>query len=157
MIVKEDQFGKALEGAVFSFTGDGIDDQTNLISKKKDGEGAAIVVEDIEVPLGEYVLSETHTPEGYNTLPGDITISVEPGDVDNDVIVTAKIKGEEDTAHAKLTRDIHSENKTWILTVVNDAGVSLPSTGGSGTHMFYFLGAMLTAVALALLARRRKA
>ena len=49
------------------------------------------------------------------------------------------------------------DNVTYIyqLTVVNNAGVELPSTGGSGTSLISFLGFLLTGLAAAGLVMRR--
>ena len=49
-----------------------------------------------------------------------------------------------------------TSQKAVNMTVHNTPGAELPSTGGPGTRPLYILGAMLTAVALALLAKRRK-
>lgn len=49
-----------------------------------------------------------------------------------------------------------TSQKAVNMTVHNTPGAELPSTGGPGTRPIYILGAILTAVALALLAKRRK-
>ena len=49
-----------------------------------------------------------------------------------------------------------TSQKAVNMTVHNTPGAELPSTGGPGTRPLYILGAMLAAVALALLAKRRK-
>lgn len=49
------------------------------------------------------------------------------------------------------------ESDTYRLTVTNDAGYELPSTGGSGTLQFYITGLVLICLAGAgLLLKRRK-
>ncbi len=157
-IIKRDQFGKALEGAKFDLVGEGITDQKDKISAKKDETGDAIVIEDLEVPLGTYTLKETGTPDGYNALEGPIEIKVTKNE-SGDVVVEATINGKVDEAHAKLERDTSQTDKPWKLIVTNDAGVELPHTGGSGTRLIYLIGSMLMAFALAglLLTRRRNA
>ena len=42
-------------------------------------------------------------------------------------------------------------------TIVNQSGTALPSTGGTGTKLFYLIGAILVAGAGILLTARRKA
>lgn len=42
------------------------------------------------------------------------------------------------------------------LTVMNTTGVELPHTGGSGSRIFYILGAPLTAAALSIAVLRRR-
>ena len=119
-------------------------------------DNRAVIIEETAVPIGKYTITEI-APDGFNQLAGAIVISVEEGEFDGDVVVTATINGETDNAHAKLTRDTSAEGKPWTLTIVNDAGVELPQTGGSGTNQFYLHGIMLTGIAGAgLVMRKRK-
>ena len=55
--------------------------------------------------------------------------------------------------------DTNDPSKGWIVKVMNDAGVSLPSTGGHGTNLIYLLGTILTMLAGAgvMMQKRRKA
>jgi len=76
---------------------------------------------------GKYWFEETIAPDGYNKL--DKRISV---DVTKDQTATAEV------------------------TVVNEAGAILPSTGGMGTTIFYALGAVLVIGAGVVLATRRR-
>jgi len=73
-----------------------------------------------------YVLTETDAPDGYNLLEGT-----------KDLVVTAGTNAIE-------------------LTVENETGTVLPSTGGIGTKLFYVVGAILVIGAgVVLVARKR--
>ncbi len=99
---------------------------------------------------GEYLLVETKTPAGYNTVEPikfEITathevLSDNPAltgvDVDNGAFAENGISGGITT------------------TVVNEAGTVLPSTGGMGTTIFYVVGGALVIVAGVLLVTKRR-
>ena len=97
---------------------------------------------------GTYKIKEIVAPNGYNLLKDEITISI--------------------TADAKLTgctwkvTDSNSNalsvdsNHLYELTVENNAGAKLPSTGGIGTTVFYVLGGLLVVCAGVLLITKRR-
>ena len=50
-----------------------------------------------------------------------------------------------------------TDKSTTVLRVWNNPGVSLPSTGGPGTNLFYLIGIMLTGLAgVGLVMKRRR-
>lgn len=148
-IVKESQFGDALEGAEFSISGEGIQDAEGLVSAIPEGGTDAVVTEFDAIPIGTYTLTETDVPDGYTKLEGHVVITVGANDA-GDVIVSATINGKTDDSHIKIERDVNAEGKPYKLTVVNDAGAELPHTGGMGTTLFYILGAALTLICAAV-------
>ena len=79
---------------------------------------------------GTYTLVEKTVPDGYNKL-ADKTFTISDS-------------------------NFKDENLKQTATVENQAGSTLPSTGGIGTTIFYILGALLVVVAgVVLIARRR--
>lgn len=90
---------------------------------------------------GDYTLTESKTPAGYNTI----------------VPISFKITFNTDTKEFKSTDQIHVESdNTLSTTIVNKAGVQLPETGGIGTTIFYTLGAVLVVGAGVLLVTKKR-
>lgn len=87
----------------------------------------------------DYVLKETKTPAGYNTI-ADITFSVSFAD--------GKF-----TSTAPIT--VEADN-TLYTEVVNKKGTELPETGGIGTTLFYTVGGMMVVAAGVLLITKKR-
>lgn len=83
---------------------------------------------------GDYQLIETEAPQGYNKLTGpiDVTIDGTTDDNDNPIPVSQE------------------------LTVENNTGVELPSTGGLGTTLFITIGALLAVMAAVVLVTNKR-
>ena len=94
---------------------------------------------------GTYTLTETVTPEGYNTIsPIEIVITADPT---------------YDAPNWTITRDGHElSNPTGIyeFTVENNKGVTLPGTGGIGTTIFYIVGGLMVSGAFVLLIVKKR-
>ena len=90
---------------------------------------------------GDYTLTESKTPAGYNTItPISFTITFNT-----------------DTKEFESTAPIQVESdNTLSTTIVNKAGVQLPETGGIGTTIFYTLGAVLVVGAGVLLVTKKR-
>ncbi|MBQ9074780.1 MAG: isopeptide-forming domain-containing fimbrial protein [Mogibacterium sp.] len=89
---------------------------------------------------GDYKLTETTTPEGYNTIdPIEFTITASHDVTSDDPRLTALTGtgGEEFT----MTPDLSEGSLT--ADVINEKGSTLPETGGIGTIIFYVLGSLL--------------
>lgn len=86
-----------------------------------------------------YILTETETLPGYNLLDDTITVVID----------------KDGNETYKLTNNSTEEAKNTI-TVVNEAGSQLPTTGGMGTTVLYIAGAALVLGAgITLVVRRR--
>ncbi len=107
---------------------------------------------------GTYVLEETETPSGYNTIePITFTVNADhtiTWDGTNRTDVLTSLTGTKVTGEITLTP---SEDKGTLSTnVINKKGTILPSTGGIGTTVFYVTGAILMLGAGVLLVSRKR-
>lgn len=103
---------------------------------------------------GNYRLTETKTPAGYNTIdPIEFTITAEH-DVLSDNPALTSLSGNATTGVLTFTSDTTEGSLT--TNVVNRAGATLPETGGMGTTLFYVAGAGLVLVAVVLLITRKR-
>lgn len=105
-----------------------------------------------DLGAGEYTLTETVTPEGFNTLdPITIVISFRGPEVVND--------GTE-PGFWGMTWDGESvdpnDNGIFAKDVINKSGSLLPSTGGIGTTIFYVVGGILVVGAVVLLVTKKR-
>ena len=99
------------------------------------------------IPSGEYVIKEIKAPDGYNILKDTINVTIESEYVEED-------------GEGKMVFTYSGEavdyNGVARVTVINQIGSELPSTGGVGTTMFYILGGVLVLAAVVLLVARKR-
>ncbi len=109
---------------------------------------------------GDYKLSETTTPDGYNTI-ADIYFKVTAAhDVTSDDPTLTSLSGTVTTGEVTFTSTDSEGNQTGSLTtdVVNQSGTTLPETGGMGTTIFYVIGSILVlGAAVVMITRKRMA
>lgn len=113
-----------------------------MTSGKGDAEGTTsgkITIAGLDT--GTYYLKETNTPAGYNTCSNE-TIKISATHVEN-----------ENEENVTITLSADTNN---TLEVVNQAGSSLPSTGGIGTTLFYVGGGALALGAGVLLVSKKR-
>lgn len=102
---------------------------------------------------GEYTLTETGTPDGYNSIdPISFSIDCELPDEVKTGEETCKWTVDCDDANITYSED----NDAFEITVVNQKGSVLPETGGIGTTIFYVLGGLLAAGAIILLVVKKR-
>lgn len=84
---------------------------------------------------GTYYLRETKTPDGYSACP------------DTTIVISAT----HDVNHVSLSGNLST-------TIINkkDGGITLPSTGGIGTTIFYVVGGGLMVAAIVLLVTKKR-
>lgn len=93
---------------------------------------------------GTYYLKETEAPKGYNKLVKDIKIEISANQGSGTTEWVSSIK-----------QDGTSITGTTI-NVLNNAGTTLPTTGGIGTTVFYLIGGgLMVAAAVLLIAKKR--
>lgn len=102
---------------------------------------------------GEYTLTETKAPAGYNKLASAIGVKVEG---QNDGTDTTNA-----TVHITYNNDNGSNyDKTaskGVIPVRNKSGVVLPGTGGMGTIAFTVIGVLVIALGVAWTLKRKNA
>ena len=107
---------------------------------------------------GNYRLTETVAPEGYNAIdPVYFTVTAEHDilwTTQNRADVLTSLTGNVATGEIKFTADKIAGN---IGTdIVNEKGIVLPETGGIGTTIFYIVGALLVVgAAIVLITKKR--
>ena len=103
---------------------------------------------------GDYRLTETKTPAGYNSIdPIEFTVTAEH-DVLSDNPALTSLSGNATTG--ELTFTSSTTEGSLSADIVNNAGSTLPETGGMGTTIFYVLGTILVlGAAIMLIAKKR--
>lgn len=115
--------------------------QTEITSRSEDGQKGKFNISGLDA--GKYVLSETKTPEGYNTV-ADTTIEIKAEHKLNETVPTVTL----------------TNSKGLTNALVDMPGSNLPSTGGMGTVLLYVAGIavfMLAGAILVMALRRRNA
>lgn len=136
---------------VITFSVDGAA-TANDISAAVDDSGMLIFK---GLGAGQYILEETGTPTGYNTID-DITINISNDKAANAFSAT--------NPNWKVTKKVGTETATELTAndnmyefkVVNVKGTTLPTTGGMGTRLFYIVGGLLVAGSLVLLVTKKR-
>lgn len=105
-----------------------------MISAKETGKFNIVGLD-----AGVYYMRETTTPTGYNTC--------------NDVTIVINAKHQKTGTSNNVT---FTEDSSLGYTIENNAGTTLPSTGGMGTTVFYVVGGGLMAVAVVLLVTKKR-
>ncbi len=96
---------------------------------------------------GTYTITEIKAPGGYNLLENPIVVTIE---------WTAPSEGSFECAWSYENTDVVNGTPTNHITIINNAGTILPSTGGIGTTIFYAVGGILVLAAVILLVTRRR-
>lgn len=91
---------------------------------------------------GTYIITETKTPAGYNTIAP--------------VTFTLTFNAETKTFVSDNQDVVVGGDNKLDTTIVNKKGATLPSTGGMGTTLFYVIGAILVIGAGILLITKRR-
>lgn len=96
----------------------------------------------------EYYLHETKAPDGYNSLTAPVKIMITNNTYDrigNQIVTQPNVVVNEANAYSGVGFDVE-----------NNAGTTLPGTGGIGTTIFYVIGGGLMAAAAILLITKKR-
>ena len=141
---------KVLPGAEFKMYRESGDTQLKFTKVsdteyKVDPDGSVdTIVTVAETPLTvlglnaeNYILEETQAPQGYNLLESNV--------------------GEHKHAQQVTVATSSNTGAVQVATVEDGTGLTLPSTGGIGTTIFYIIGGILVVAGIAYFIVRRKA
>lgn len=103
---------------------------------------------------GEYTLTETEAPAGYNKLASAIGVKVE-GQNDGTDTTNATVHITYDNDNGSSNYDQPASN--GVIPVRNKSGVVLPGTGGMGTIAFTVIGVLVIALGVAWTLKRKNA
>lgn len=114
-----------------------------VLTSGKDGKFSLAGLDD-----GTYFIEEITPLPGYNSIdPVEIKINGNTNNGQSGNGATSELTSVKFTV-GKTTAD--------AITIVNNAGTTLPSTGGMGTTVFYVVGGGLMAVAVVLLVTKKR-
>lgn len=140
--------GSATAKAEYRVAKDGETNTTTIITTPANGK---VVFQGLK--NGEYTLTETKAPAGYNKLASAIGV---------------KVNGQNDgtdTANATVTITYNNDNgsnynqttSNGVIPVQNKSGAILPGTGGMGTIAFTVIGVLVIALGVAWTLKRKNA
>lgn len=152
---------KALKGAAFKLEKKLNGGTTTPVKEFTAGEDTSFTFSGLDD--GDYILTETTTPAGYNTIkPITFTVTADHkitwGDTDNRTDILTSLSGTAASGEISFTAD--ETNSSLTTNVVNVKGSNLPSTGGMGTVLLYVAGIavfVLAGATLVMALRRRNA
>lgn len=162
VVNKVDQDQKALKGAAFQLEKEikgenGAENTWTVVGTTTAGEATSFTFSGLDD--GNYRLTETTTPSGYNTIdPITFTVNAEhkvEWTTEDRTTVLTSLTGSVATGEITFTPNLGEGSLT--TTVVNKSGSTLPETGGIGTTIFYVVGGILMVGAGLLLVKNKKA
>lgn len=152
VVNKVNDNNEALAGAEFTLTKKVKDGEAKTIAVVKNDVGTIFTFNHLDD--GEYTLTETKTPAGYNTIaPITFTISAEH-ETESDNPSLTSLTGTKKTGEITFTSNTADGSLT--TDVVNNKGSVLPETGGMGTTLLYAVGGVLVALAAAYIIISKK-
>lgn len=153
VVNKVDKDKRPLAGAEFTLSKVKADQTTEVVKTftltgDKDTDPTIFTASGLDD--GTYVLKETKTPVGYNTIADQYFTVTAEHDTENDDPALTSLSG--NALEGSIITFTPDSNAGSLTTdVVNEKGSNLPSTGGRGTRMLYAGGGVLVACALAII------
>lgn len=128
LIKKTPVKGETYTGDIYQVAKTG---ETETVTKVKTTNSGKFKIQGLDADT--YCLTETKQPDGYNKLSAPITVVI---DENGTITVDSKTVDE--------------------VKVLNNTGTILPTTGGNGTSLIYFLGAVLALVSGVVLITKQR-
>lgn len=149
--------GNKLTGAEFTLEKVLKDNSKKPIAVVKSTDGTTFTFKGLDD--GNYILTETTTPAGYNTIdPITFTVTADHTfdnwDGTNRSGQLTSLTG--NTASGSITFTANSNKSELATNVINKSGTTLPGTGGIGTTIFYVIGGGLMVAAAVLLVTKKR-
>ncbi len=154
-LTKKLKDNSSVDIAVVKFTSAGIE-TTKIADGTTNSEGDATKFSFKGLDDGIYTLTETVTPDGYNTID-PVTFQITAAHNGNGKITSLDVVNEDGTTftgNLEFTKNAAAGSLT--TKVVNNEGSTLPSTGGMGTTIFYVIGGILVLAAVIVLISKRR-
>lgn len=152
VVNKVDNNGNKLTGAEFTLEKKMADGTWKAIEVVKNEDGTAFTFSGLDD--GDYRLTETAAPEGYNSIaPIEFTITA-THDIVSDNPTLTSLNGE--AVSGEITFTSNTAGGSLTTKVVNKKGSTLPSTGGIGTTIFYVFGSVLVIGAVIFLIAKKR-
>ncbi|MDY2785729.1 MAG: isopeptide-forming domain-containing fimbrial protein [Faecalibacterium sp.] len=156
--------GKALEGAAFALYKKDNAGKWNLVALNNAIESAAgkytidkkdkTTFEWVGLDDGTYKISEIITPAGFNSIEDQIFTVTAEHDVTSEDPKLTILSGNATTGTIEFTSKM--DEGSLSTTIENNAGTTLPGTGGIGTTIFYVVGGgLMVAAAILLITKKR--
>lgn len=140
--------GSAAENAVYRVAKAGETGTTTTITTPANGK---VVFQGLK--NGEYTLTETKAPAGYNKLASAIGVKVNGQNDGTDTTdATVAITYNNDNGNS-----YNQTASNGVIPVQNKSGAILPSTGGMGTIAFTVIGVLVIALGVAWTLKRKNA
>ena len=152
VVNKVDQNNQPLTGAEFTLFKKMKDGTEKAVSVVKNDAGTQFTFKGLDD--GEYVLKETVTPAGYNTIKPITFKVVATHDVESDAPKLTDLNGEKVSGNINFSKNVDEGSLT--TQVENKKGSILPSTGSVGTTVLYVAGSVLVVAAGILLVTKKR-
>ena len=156
VVNKVDENSQPLTGAEFTLKKVLSDGTEKIIDVIKSENGTSFTFKGLDD--GDYILEETKTPDGYNTI-SSIKFTVNANhtiewDGTNRTGVLKDLTGNRITGEITLAKDISEGSLS--TNIVNRKGITLPGTGGMGTYLFYIIGGLLVVISVVLFVVKKR-
>lgn len=152
IVNKVDQDNKPLANAGFTLYKKDSAGNWNVVKAISASEATSFTFSGIDD--GDYKLSETDTPNGYNTIDDILfTVSAKHDAESNEPQLT-ELSGVDSTG--KITFTSNTSEGSLTAPVPNTKGSILPSTGGMGTKVLYAVGVVLILIAGVLIVTKKR-